>query len=98
MFKKVHINIPLLEAINEISKYAKFLKEFCTKKQRDWKPEKVKVSLNVSAVILRNIPPKCKDPSMFSLSCMIENKEIKNNMLDLGDSINVMPFCMYKDL
>ena len=33
-FRKVKINIPLLDAIKQIPKYAKFLKELCTNKRR----------------------------------------------------------------
>ncbi|KAL0393210.1 UNVERIFIED_CONTAM: Retrovirus-related Pol polyprotein from transposon.6 [Sesamum radiatum] len=33
-FKKVEINIPLLDAIKQIPKYAKFLKELCTNKRK----------------------------------------------------------------
>jgi hypothetical protein len=33
VFKKVELNIPLLDAIKKISKYAKFLKELCTTKR-----------------------------------------------------------------
>ncbi|RDY05353.1 hypothetical protein CR513_10831, partial [Mucuna pruriens] len=34
MFRKVEINIPLLDAIKQIPKYAKFLKELCVHKRR----------------------------------------------------------------
>jgi hypothetical protein len=33
VFKKVELNIPLLDAIKKIPKYAKFLKELCTTKR-----------------------------------------------------------------
>ena len=33
VFKKVEFNIPLLDAIKKIPKYAKFLKELCTTKR-----------------------------------------------------------------
>ncbi|XP_026410828.1 uncharacterized protein LOC113306058 [Papaver somniferum] len=34
MFKRVNINIPFLEAINQIPVYAKFLKDLCTQKRK----------------------------------------------------------------
>ncbi|RDX93192.1 hypothetical protein CR513_24590, partial [Mucuna pruriens] len=34
MFRKVEINIPLLDAIKQIPKYAKFLKELCVHKMK----------------------------------------------------------------
>ncbi|RDX87506.1 hypothetical protein CR513_31007, partial [Mucuna pruriens] len=33
MFRKVEINIPLLDAIKQIPKYAKFLKELCAQEK-----------------------------------------------------------------
>ena len=34
ILRKVHINIPLLDAIKQIPSYAKFLKDFCTNKRK----------------------------------------------------------------
>ncbi|RDY12607.1 hypothetical protein CR513_02570, partial [Mucuna pruriens] len=42
MFRKVEINIPLLDAIKQISKYAKFLKELCVHKRRKMKGSREK--------------------------------------------------------
>ena len=39
VFKKVELNIHLLDAIKQIPKYAKFLKELCTTK-RAYKPKR----------------------------------------------------------
>jgi len=33
-FRKVVVNIPLLDAIKQIPRYAKFLKELCTNKRK----------------------------------------------------------------
>ncbi|XP_031112037.1 uncharacterized protein LOC116016008 [Ipomoea triloba] len=40
-FRKVEINIPLLEAVKQIPKYAKFLKELCTGKRKLKSKEKI---------------------------------------------------------
>ena len=34
LFKQVQINLPLLNAIKQVSAYAKFLKDLCTQKQK----------------------------------------------------------------
>ena len=91
-FRKVEVNIPLIDAIKQIPKYAKFLKELCTTKRRLRGNEKVRVGENVSAVIQRKLPQKCKDPGMFTIPCVIGNTQVKSAMLDLGASINVMPY------
>ncbi|XP_024164476.1 uncharacterized protein LOC112171539 [Rosa chinensis] len=97
-FKKVQVNIPLLEAIKQVPKYAKFLKELCTTRRRIREKEVVKVNENVSAVIQRKLPPKCKDPGSFTILCVIGNTRFENAMLDLGASINVMPYSVYASL
>ncbi|KAL4368664.1 hypothetical protein GQ457_05G022790 [Hibiscus cannabinus] len=97
-FRKVEINIPLVDAIKQIPKYANFLKELCTRKRRLKEKERVHVSKNVSAILQKNMPEKCGDPGMFSLPCIIGNKKIEHAMLDLGASINVMPISVYQEL
>ncbi|XP_031131881.1 uncharacterized protein LOC116033267 [Ipomoea triloba] len=62
-FRKVEINIPLLEAVKQIPKYAKFLKELCTSKRKLKSKEKIILGKNVSAMISNDLPRKCKDPA-----------------------------------
>ncbi|XP_052299681.1 uncharacterized protein LOC107176621 [Citrus sinensis] len=61
-FRKVEVNIPLFDAIKQVPRYAKFLKELCSNKRKLSGNEKVSVGENVSTVIQRKLPPKCKDP------------------------------------
>ncbi|KAK9682623.1 hypothetical protein RND81_10G086100 [Saponaria officinalis] len=96
-FRKVEVNIPLLDAIKQVPKYAKFLKELCTNK-RKFKNERASVGENLSAILQRKIPPKCKDPGMFSITCKIGNSKFERCMLDLGASINVMPKSIFESL
>ncbi|CAN6715724.1 unnamed protein product [Malus baccata var. baccata] len=97
-FRKVQVNIPLLEAIKQVPKYAKFLKELCTTKRRMSNKEVVKVSENVSAILQRKLPTKCKDPRSFTIPSVIGNTRFENAMLDLGASINVMPYSIYASM
>jgi len=66
--RKVEINIPLLDAVEQIPRYAKFLKELCTNRRKLAEREKVSVGECVSAVIQRKLPTKCKDRGMFAIS------------------------------
>ncbi|CAM8885214.1 unnamed protein product [Rhodiola kirilowii] len=95
LFSKVEINIPLLEAIKQIPRYAKFLKELCTNRRRSTREDQELLSKNVSAVIQRKVPPKCGDPGTYTIPCTIGNIRIENCMLDLGASINVLPYSIY---
>ncbi|KAM2012985.1 hypothetical protein ACFX1T_024754 [Malus domestica] len=97
-FRKVQVNIPLLDAIKQVPRYAKFLKELCTTRKRISNKEVVQVSENVSAVLQRKLPPKCKDPGSFTIPCVIGNTKFEHAMLDLGASINVMPYSIYASM
>ncbi|KAM1535609.1 hypothetical protein ACFX1Z_014594 [Malus domestica] len=97
-FRKVQVNIPLLDAIKQVPRYAKFLKELCTTRRRISNKEVVQVSENVSAVLQRKLPPKCKDPGSFTIPCVIGNTKFEHAMLDLGASINVMPYSIYESM
>ncbi|KAM1298140.1 hypothetical protein EV1_024616 [Malus domestica] len=97
-FRKVEVNIPLLDAIKQVPRYAKFLKELCTTRKRISSKEVVKVSKNVSAVLQRKLPTKCKDMSSFTIPCVIGNTRFESAMLDLGASINVMPYSIYASM
>ena len=97
-FRKVQINIPLLNAIKQIPSYAKFLKDLCTKKRKFKANEKIQVNANVSAVIQKKLPPKCKDPRIFAIPCTIGDLHVESAMLDLGASINVMPYSVFQSL
>ncbi|KAM1000353.1 hypothetical protein ACFX2A_007111 [Malus domestica] len=97
-FRKVQVNIPLLDAIKQVPKYAKFLKELCTTRKRISNKEVVRVSESVSAVLQRKLPPKCKDPCSFTIPCVIGNTRFEHAMLDLGASINVMSYSIYASM
>ena len=97
-FQKVQVNIPLLDAIKQVPRYAKFLKELCTNKRKLKDDEKVSVGENVSAILQRKIPPKCKGLGNFIIPCTIGNTRFEKTMLDLGASINVMPYSIYASL
>ncbi|RDX97361.1 hypothetical protein CR513_19873, partial [Mucuna pruriens] len=105
MFRRVEINIPLLDAIKQVPKYAKFVKELCVHKRR-----KIKGSREIGGVVSAltrneeitvgapNMPKKCRDPRIFSVPCTISECTFVDAMLDLGASINVMPVSIYRAL
>ena len=50
-FKQVRINIPLLDAIKQVSSYAKFLKDLCTVKRKLDVKKKAFLAEQVSAIL-----------------------------------------------
>ena len=68
-FRRVEVNIPLLDAIKHIPKYTKFLKDLCTRKRKLKGNKQVKLGRNFSALIQSKsvfaippspLPQKCK--------------------------------------
>ncbi|XP_057962242.1 uncharacterized protein LOC131153800 [Malania oleifera] len=85
-FRQVKINLPLLDVIKQMSAYAKFLKDLCTQKRKSkvHLNKRVRLTENVSLILLGSIPPKFKDPSAATISCVISNFTIDKALLDLG--------------
>lgn len=92
------MNIPFLNAIKQVPRYAKFLKDLYKTKRKLKSDEIISVGENVFAVLQRKIPPKCKDPGSSTIPCTIGNTIFKQVMLDLGASINVMPYAIFTSL
>ena len=96
-FRKVQVNIPLLDGIKQVPTYAKFLKKLCTTK-RKLKGNKVMfVGENCSTILQKKLPPNLKDLDSFTIPCTI-GTTFGKAMLDLGASINVMPYSIYASL
>ena len=98
IFNQVKINVPLLDAIQQVPSYAKFLKDMCTKKRKTNVPKKVFLATNISELLSGPIPVKYKDPSCPTIACTIGQAEISHALLDLGASINLLPFSVYQQL
>ncbi|CAL2239421.1 unnamed protein product [Prunus armeniaca] len=98
ILSKVNVNLPLLDVIRNMPAYGKFFKELNTYKRKYGPNEKVMVSENVSAVLQRKLPPKLKDPGSFSINITIGDTLVEKAMLDLGASINLMPYSVYLQL
>ncbi|CAN6701560.1 unnamed protein product [Malus baccata var. baccata] len=95
---KVQINFPLLDAIKQIPSYAKFLKELCSKKKKFLEYEKVILSEQCNAVFLHKLPPKKKDSGSFTISCTIGSLDFHKVLIDLGASVNLMPYSVFQKL
>lgn len=59
-FKKVLVNVSLLDVIKQLPGYAKFLKEICTTKKKLKGNETVKVNENVLDVLKKYCPQNTK--------------------------------------
>jgi len=92
----VKIDVPLLDAIQRVTSYERFLKDICTKKRQTNVPKKVFLATNISELLSGPIPVKYKDLGCPTIAYTIEQAEISRALLDSGVSINLLPFLAYQ--
>ncbi|KAL5546411.1 hypothetical protein UlMin_006098 [Ulmus minor] len=98
ILKQLHINNPLVEALEQMPNYVKFMKDILTKKRRFGEFETVVLTRECSAVLQNKLPPKLQDPGSFTIPCSIGNQYFGKALCDLGASINLMPMSIFKKL
>ena len=98
VLRQVKVNIPLLDLIKQVPAYAKFLKDLCTIKKGLGIEKKAFLTEQVSAIIQSKYPVKYKDPGSPKISVNIGGNCIDKSFLDLGASVNLMPYSVYKQL
>ena len=95
VFKKLHINIPFADALEQMPNYVKFMKDILSKKKRLSEFETVNLIEECSAILQRKFPQKTKDPGSFKIPCKIGNSIFERALCDLGVSINLMPLSIF---
>ena len=98
LFKQVKLNIPLLDAIKQIPSYAKFLKYLCTVKTKLGVNKEAFMTEQSTSLIRKNLPPKYKDPGSPTISIVVGNSKLGHALVDLGASVNLLPYSVYVDL
>ncbi|XP_050890137.1 uncharacterized protein LOC127095500 [Lathyrus oleraceus] len=98
MFKKLEINIPFSEALEQMPIYAKFMKDTISKKRStDTEPIILTETCNVVLQGMK-IPVKKKDMGSVTIPCTIGDRKFKKALIDLGASVSLMPLSIYKKL
>ena len=98
VLRQVKVNIPLLDIIKQVPAYAKFLKDLCTIKKGLGIEKRAFLTEQVSAIIQSKNPVKYKDPGSPIISVNIGGTCIDKALLDLGASVNLLPYSVYKQL
>ncbi|GKE72897.1 reverse transcriptase domain-containing protein [Tanacetum coccineum] len=97
MFKQIHINISLADALILIPKYQIMLKSLLSKKEKLIELANTPLNENCSAIILKKLPEKLGDPGKFLIPCCFSELKCKA-LANLGASINLMPLSVWKKL
>ncbi|PHT29040.1 hypothetical protein CQW23_31360 [Capsicum baccatum] len=97
MLKQLTINVPLVEALEQMPGYAKFMKDLLTKKRA----ASYELANNVhhcSAIATSSLVQKKADPGAFTIPCTIGSLDYAKALCDLGARINLIPLSIYKKL
>ncbi|KAK9003632.1 hypothetical protein V6N11_084270 [Hibiscus sabdariffa] len=98
ILKQVHINLPLVEALQQMPNYAKFLKDMVTRKKRIEEFETVAATETCLALMHNKVPTKKTDPGSFTIECFIGHNYPTKALCDPEASINLMPKSVFQKL
>ena len=96
VLRQVKVNIPLLDMIKQVPTYAKFLKDLSTVKIWLNVDKKAFLTEQVNAIIQCKTPVKYKDLGYLTISVNIGGTCVEKALLDLGASVNLLPYSVYK--
>ncbi|XP_070036268.1 uncharacterized protein [Nicotiana tomentosiformis] len=92
------VNIPLIDALQEMPGYAKMIKDLMSQKFDFQDLSTITLAQTCSTVVTRPIAEKLSDPGSFIIPCTIGSYAFAKALCDLGSSINLMPLAIYKRL
>nr|GEV84400.1 reverse transcriptase domain-containing protein [Tanacetum cinerariifolium] len=91
MFKQLHINITLADALILIPKYQKMLKTLFYNKEKLLELENIPLNENCLAIILKKLLEKLGDPGKFLIRVASDSID-QSNLADLNDNlVDTMP-------
>ncbi|XP_050875681.1 uncharacterized protein LOC127079327 [Lathyrus oleraceus] len=98
MFKKLEINMPFFEALEQMLMHKKFMKEVIAEK-RPIGEGSVALNEKCSAISLGGrIPNKEKDPGAITVPCTIKDRTFKKVLIDSEANVSLMPLSVYQRL
>ncbi|XP_042465760.1 uncharacterized protein LOC122048231 [Zingiber officinale] len=97
-FKEICVEVPLLDALHQMPKFAKFLKGILSNRRKKGDFETIALTKGWSALFMVNSPPKLQGPRSFSIPYKISSELIPRAFYDLGASVSLLPYSPCKKL
>ncbi|GJY83053.1 reverse transcriptase domain-containing protein [Tanacetum coccineum] len=98
IFKDMSFEISFMDALTLMPKFASTLKALIGNKEKLSEMARTPLNEHCSAVILNKLPEKLGDPGRFLIPCKFPRMDECLALADLGASINLMPFSVWKKL
>nr|GEW54386.1 reverse transcriptase domain-containing protein [Tanacetum cinerariifolium] len=98
MIRAVRINVPLINVLEGMPNYGKFINELVSNKYKLEQISSAFLSDESSAMIQNKVPPKLRDLRSFLIPCTFSKAFSCNTLADLSASTNLMPYSLYAKL
>ena len=98
IFKKLHINIPFMDVLENMPSYVKFMKKILASKKMLEEYGTITLTEECNSILQKKLPQKLQDLGSFAIPFSIRNRVSGKALCDLGASINLMPLSMFKRL
>nr|GEX79194.1 reverse transcriptase domain-containing protein [Tanacetum cinerariifolium] len=98
IFHDLHFDISFVDALHLMPKFASIIKSLLTNKNKLFELAKVPLNENCSAMLLKKLPEKLRDPGKFLIPCDFHRIDVCHALANLGASINLMPLSIWKKL
>ncbi|GJZ35436.1 reverse transcriptase domain-containing protein [Tanacetum coccineum] len=98
ILKQIHFGISLIDALTQIPKFTKVLKDLLKDKEKLEELANTPINAECSAILLNKVPGKLEDPRKLLIPCILQDLDVYNSLADSGASINLMPLLIYEKL
>nr|GEV11081.1 reverse transcriptase domain-containing protein [Tanacetum cinerariifolium] len=98
IFKDLNFNISFTDALILMPKFSQTIKTLLTNKDKLFELARTPLNEHCSAVLLKKLPEKLRDPGKFLIPCDFPRMSECLALADLGASINLMPLSVWNKL
>ncbi|GKC62819.1 reverse transcriptase domain-containing protein, partial [Tanacetum coccineum] len=98
IFQDLRFDISFADALLLMPRFSPTIKNLLMNKDKLFELAKIPLNENCSAMLLKKLPEKLGDPGKFLIPCDFPGMDVCHALADLGASINLMPFSIWKKL
>ncbi|GJW91160.1 reverse transcriptase domain-containing protein [Tanacetum coccineum] len=98
IFQNLRFDISFADALLLMPRFAPTIKSLLMNKEKLLELAKIPLNENCSAMLLKKLPEKLRDPGKFLIPCNFPGMDVCHALADLGASINLMPLSIWKKL
>ncbi|GJS18178.1 reverse transcriptase domain-containing protein [Tanacetum coccineum] len=98
MFQDLGFDISFADALFFMPRFAPMIRNLLMNKEKFLELAKILLNENCSAMLLKKLHEKLRDPGKFLILCNFSGMDVCHALADLGASINLMPLSFWKKL